>query len=526
MIMALSGVCQSTVFNLVQDGLKLADKKFAQANYWEAIDLYRSSLSKNPDDSQTQLKLAECYYRIKDYEKSVSVYNSYLDKKGNMLPAKDLYCLAEAHAVLKNYAEAIRSYKQGLEREPDNQVIAQKIWRLNNIHYLYEDSAHYSVRSMAINTAFGELCPVPFQNQLVFVSNRKESKLFENVNGMNAPFYQLYIAPWKNDTTIQAGVIIGEPKGFARTLKSKFNTGPVAFYDGGKRMVLVSTSEKTNADGGRRLGLFFAFWGGHGWKFDPPYPYNSEEYSIHDVTISEDGTKIYFSSDMKGGMGGKDIYSSAWINNQWSKPINIGEPVNTSEDEVFPNIQRDILYFSSDGHAGMGALDIFKVQVKKEGYGEVENVGYPLNSNYDDFGLKFDSVGTHGYFTSNRMHGGYDDDIYEFDIDMQTYPFIISGTMEYKEHEWSNQSEIKVWPNTKLFLVDRERGFRVNETITDENGNFSVTVPYFSKYFIEIVDQSGNDYKVSLEIQKYRVENNIHQIVVVKDVFHPSSGLK
>jgi len=264
MVIALNGVCQSTVFNILQDPLKLADKKFEQTNYPEAIELYRSSLAKNPNGSQTQLKLAECYYQMKSYEKSVSVFNSYLNK-GNALPEKDMFYYAEAQTVLNNYDTAVSYYKQCLEKEPDNEVISQKIWRLNNIHYLYEDSAHYSIRPIAVNTTFGELCPVPYQKEIVFVSNRKETELFENVNGKtNAPFYQLYIVPKKKDTTTQTGAV-REPKGFARTLKSKFNIGPVAFFDKGKRMVFVSSSERTSTKG-RTLGLYFATSMGHTWK--------------------------------------------------------------------------------------------------------------------------------------------------------------------------------------------------------------------------------------------------------------------
>ncbi|HEV8515610.1 MAG TPA: hypothetical protein VGQ59_20140, partial [Cyclobacteriaceae bacterium] len=350
-----------------------------------------------------------------------------------------------------------------------------------------------------------------------------EMELIENVNGkLNAPFYQLYIALKKKDTIKLA---VNEPRGFARTLKSRFNIGPVDFYNKGKSMVFVSSSEKTS-EGGRRLGLHFASLVEHSWKLDSSYPYNSEDYSIHDVTINEDGTVMYFSSDMKGGIGGKDIYTSTLINGQWSKPVNAGEPVNTTEDEAFPNLQNNTLYFSSDGHPGLGALDIFKVRITKDGYDEVENIGYPLNSSYDDFGLKFDSIDVHGYFTSNRKHGGYDDDIYEFDMDMQTYPFVISGIMQYKEHALSDQSEIKLWPNTKIFLVDSEKNLRVYDTITDADGGFSVTIPYFSKYYIEVDDQSGNEYKASLELQKYRIENSVHQIVVVKSIFNPSAEPK
>jgi hypothetical protein len=109
---------------------------------------------------------------------------------------------------------------------------------------------------------------------------------------------------------------------------------------------------------------------------------------------------------------------------------------------------------------------------------------------------------------------------------MQTYPFTIAGVMQYKEHARSDQSEIKLWPNAKLFLVDSEKNSRVYETTTDEHGNFSISVPYFSKYLIEVVDQSGDAYQASLEIQKYRVESSVHQIVIVKDIYSKNTEFK
>jgi tetratricopeptide (TPR) repeat protein len=527
MMIARDAVSQMTVFSVLQSSLKLADKKFAETNYLEAADLYRRSLAKHPDDSLTQLKLAECYYQVKDYKNAASVYDSYLSK-GSELPETNAYHYAEIQTVLKNYKVAASYYKQSLAEEPDNEeAIMQKLWRLGNLKYLYEDSGHYTVRPISFNSAFSELCPIIYKNQIVFVSNREEEKLIENVNGkMHTPFYQLYSVPWKNDTIAQSGVAFGEPMKFARTLNIKFNAGPVDFYDKGRHMVFVSSSEKINVEGGRTLGIHFASLERQAWKLDSSYPFNSDDYSIRDVTINEDGTKMYFSSDMKDGLGGYDIYVSTFIDNAWSKPINIGEPINTSGDEVFPNLQSGNLYFSSDGHDGLGALDIFKVKIRKEAYGDVENIGYPFNSNYDDFGITFDSLGSQGYLTSNRQHGGYDDDIYRFEMDVQSYPYVISGITQYKEHATNVQSEIKPWSHTKLFLVDSENGLRVHETITDENGKFSVTVPYFSEYFIEIVDEAGYSYKASLEIRKYKEENSIQQIVVVKEIFNQSTGSK
>jgi hypothetical protein len=177
------------------------------------------------------------------------------------------------------------------------------------------------------------------------------------------------------------------------------------------------------------------------------------------------------------------------------------------------------LYFSSDGLPGIGGLDIFQSAIKPNGYSEPENVGYPINSHGDDFALTFDSLATHGYFTSNRVNGGLDDDIYEFEMDLQTYPFQLTGVLKYKEHTWSDTTEIQSWPNMKLTLVDTWQNTEVQETTSGPDGVFTLTIPYFSRYHIAVTDENGHPHKASLELEKYRTETFMYEIVVVKELF-------
>ncbi|MBA4054144.1 MAG: hypothetical protein C0490_05480 [Marivirga sp.] len=517
---ARNGESQSSVFAILQDRQKLADKNYAEGSYTEAIELYKNILSGDSGEPSTRLRLAQSYYHLKEYQRSVLQYDTYLGD-GGTLPLADVYMYAEAQVSLKNYSVAIDFYKRCLKSDPDNDVIAKKIWRLDNIHYLYDDSSNYAIRPLNINTLFGELCPVVYGNGIVFTSNRKSVKAVEEINAkLNAPFYQLYKSTWQKDSTVQWGSVLSKPSIFAGTIKSRFNIGPIAFYNKCTQMAFITSSDKSGESGNSTLGLYFASLEGDQWKIISSFPYNSMGYSISDVTISEDGKRIFFSSDMKGGFGSSDIYSSQWQDNRWSKPLNLGEGINTSQDEVFPYLHVDgSLYFSSNGQPGMGQLDIFKTEVKTDGYSEPQNMGYPVNSCLDDFGLSLDSAAIRGYFSSNRKHGGYDDDIYEFDVDLQTYPFTITGVIKFREHTWSDETDIQKWPQVKISVVDSWKGKNVFQSTTDKDGNFSITIPYFSKFFLQIVDETGVEHKVSLEIEKYTKEGNSHEIVVVKDIF-------
>jgi hypothetical protein len=121
---------------------------------------------------------------------------------------------------------------------------------------------------------------------------------------------------------------------------------------------------------------------------------------------------LYFASDMPGGVGGTDLYRVAYNNGTWGTPENMGEPINTNGNEQFPFVSNDILYFASDGHGGLGGLDVFAANLKNTS--QLKNMGYPINTNKDDFGLIVNSEGKAGFLSSNRHRTGLDDDIFSF----------------------------------------------------------------------------------------------------------------
>jgi hypothetical protein len=336
---------------------------------------------------------------------------------------------------------------------------------------------------------------------------------------LNAPFYRIYYSKAVADTAGNGIFHYGMPAHFSKELSARFHAGPVTFYDHFRKMVFSSTGNKSGVSS-KTLQLFFAEEREGAWSVTQSFPYNNANYSVSDPAISQDGKILYFSSDMKGGFGGKDLYRCEYKNGQWTKPFNLGEPVNTPHDEVFPYLHMaKTLYFSSNGHAGLGGLDIFKAEITTEGFDEPQNAGYPVNTNYDEFGIVIDSLEAHGYFSSNRKKGGYNDDIYEFDVDLQTYPLTINGLVRVKEHSWSDSSELKTMHNAKVHLIDNLRNISVYETVSDTLGNFSITIPYFSKYKIRVTEEDNDENIVSLEISKQRKLHSIYEIVIIKDAF-------
>jgi hypothetical protein len=515
-LIASKATSQETVFALLKNDLRLADKYFENKDYQSALKLYKTVAKRHPS-KDVDLKIARSHHFLKQYHQAIAMYEKHV--KNNSLSTPDLYYYAEAQSGILNYDKALESYQAYLIRVPDDQLIMKKIWRLNNLQFLYEDSLHYAVRRVQLNTEYGELCATPYKNGVVFVSNRKEVQAIEtNDAAMHAPFYKTYFSTVLTDTTDES-FHYGKPFPFNKELTSKFHAGPLAFYDNETKMVFSSAADKPSKKGERTMHLYFAELKAGHWKITTAFPYNSADYSISNPTISKDGTIMYFTSDMKGGLGGKDLYKSENINGKWTKPSNLGEGINTCYDEVFPFLHDHTLYFSSNGHPGLGGLDIFKAELSASDFMEVENVGYPLNTNFDDFGIVVDSLNTGGYFSSNRKEGGYNDDIYEFDMDLQTYPLEINGVMKFKEHSWTDSLELKLMPNAKIQLIDNVRNITVQETTCDDAGNFSLIIGYFSKYKIRVMSEDNEENIVSLEIPKYRKANGRHEIVVVKDVF-------
>lgn len=512
LLLSTSLFAQQTIFSVMQGPSKLGDQAYEKGDYKTAINYYKSSLESDPNNAQILSRVALSYFQLKEYQKSIETYNIIAKKKS--LTWNETYNYAEAQSSLGNYSVAIAYYKKCLESDPDNEFISKKIWALSNIHFLREDSSHYRVKPMtALNTRASEMGPVVYKNGIVFTSNRKGSRPLDMASTEAAgPYYELYSVELNADSRASR---------FAKSLGTSFNAGPVSFYNHFRKAVFVASSQKAGENGARSLGLYFAEFKDSKWKLTSSWSFNSAEYSITDVTINEEGNRMYFSSNMKGGAGGKDIYTSVLkADNSWSKPANLGEAINTKGNEAFPYLHRNgALYFSSDGLPGIGGLDIFQSTLRANGFSEPENIGYPINSQSDDFGLTFDSLATHGYFSSNRMNGGLDDDLYEFEMDLQTYPFQMTGILKYKEHAWSDTTDIHPWSNTEISLIDTWENIAVQKTTTGSDGSFAITIPYFSRYHVLVTDEKGHEHKASLELEKYRTESFRHEIVVVKDLF-------
>lgn len=290
-------------------------------------------------------------------------------------------------------------YEQPADRKPSPEF------------YEYED--RYSVELLGINTPYNELAPSFYQNGILFVTDRPDGRNY--AARTHGDLYNLYYAPivdiFANEITKAIMMTTGEKLRwhfYAASAHAKSQKAIATLYERQDGSPVVKKQQLYLVD----------VVGENAWQNAQPMPFSTNEHAISQPSWSPDGNALYFVSDMPGGKGGSDIYVSYRINGQWTYPANVGEPVNTAGDEMFPFVHEDgTLYFASNGHKGMGGLDIFEAIPEGKVFGRVANVGYPINSTADDFGLILDDVKRVGFFTSNRSGGKGGNDLYKLNVE-------------------------------------------------------------------------------------------------------------
>ncbi|RIV19128.1 flagellar motor protein MotB [Fibrisoma montanum] len=228
---------------------------------------------------------------------------------------------------------------------------------------------------------------------------------------------------------------VGQSERFQKSLNTRYHEGPATFSKDGARVIFTRNNYNNghygkSKDGVNKLKLYTATQTNGVWSEAEELPFNSDEFSSGHPALGkgpngQPDQLLYFASDRPGGFGGTDIYVAKWGDGKWLEPVNLGKDVNSKGNELFPFVdEKGNLYFSSDGRPGLGELDIFFAQLGNDGQQvkSVQNLGEPLNSPKDDFGIVTDGDRKAGYFSSNRKNGGSDDDLYRFTREGSLYP--------------------------------------------------------------------------------------------------------
>ena len=514
-------IAQESIFTGLKGDYKKADAYYQNHEYHNAIVIYKQILEKDPNNTPLILDLANSYFFTNNMENASRWYREFDKRNGQLTSAEELRFASSLHSS-GNYQEAIVRLQRYQERYPADVEISKKIWQLQNVHFLMEDSLSYHIERLPINSSSDESGPLLYGNSLVFISNRDDVSLIKRVDARNgSQYYSWYASKIINQgSTADEELVYGKSLPFAAQIKSKYHKGSISFNDA--RDVMIYSKVIGNVvDGEITSKLFFAEKIDSKWSESISFALNNENYSIQYPFLTNNGKRIYFSSNMPGGFGGMDLYYADFIKDAWSKPINLGKEINTSQNEGHPFVYGSILYFSSDGHPGLGGLDLFHVNLDQKPL-EVINAGYPVNTFHDDFNLILDESGTAGYFCSNREHALYGgDDIYSIQFKKLTFPLRVSGKISFKKIDLVDNGEALIkLSNASIELIDKDSEEIVYESKTDISGNFEIDIPYESKFLLKVKQPELGIAIVSMEIPKNHRDYLNHDIVIVQDLFN------
>lgn len=398
-------------FNL-GNRLRRADLHFQYFAYKSAANLYEQELNDDPDNAEIKLQVAECYRKMNQPDQSAFWYAQVIEQDKVIKPVHRLY-YAQSLASIGKYDEAKVWYQKYSESVSGDSRASNELQALQNLNNFYLDSAMYDVAEIGVNSPVADFSPSYFQDGVVFVSDRGKSPLAHQTFSWNErAFLDLYYSQISEDGNLQF------PTKFYKGVNTKFHEGPLVFFEQGNKMIFtrnnyISKKIGKSQEGIIKLKLYQGEQQGGGWANLNELPFNSDEYSAGHPAITEDGSTLYFASDMPGGLGGTDIYKTSFSEGKWSPPINMGKVINSEGNEMFPFISSDgKLFYASNGKGGLGGLDVFQAMSNDGEIVATKNLGYPVNTNGDDFGLILDGRRKSGYFSSNREGGTGDDDIY------------------------------------------------------------------------------------------------------------------
>jgi outer membrane protein OmpA-like peptidoglycan-associated protein len=388
---------------------KKGEKLYLDLKYAQAIPFFKKSYEASKN-GQALHYLAYASLKMKDYPSALAYFRLLAyDKK-----ADPVYYL-EYGKLLKNYglySEAKPWFLQFLRRNPEDMEVRQLLKSCDMAPYLLSNPLGFGVEAWKHNTPFMEFSPVPYQNRLVYTSNRTREMEGASYGWDNMPFLRLMEVD--SDSA-------GTPGLFSSRINGRFHVGPAVFNEAGDEIFFTRNfvdkgKPETDKEGLTRLKIMYSRKVKGKWEPARNLPFDNPEYSIGHPCLSADGNTLYFSSDMPGGKGGVDLWSVRRSGpDSWGTPLNLGDNVNTPGNEMFPTLYADtVLYFSSEYHPGLGGMDIFQSVYSSGRWGTVKNLGFPINSSQDDFGLISFAGGESGFISSNRQGGAGSDDVYRF----------------------------------------------------------------------------------------------------------------
>lgn len=403
-------ICSVVIATAQNKDTKKADELYQRLAYTDAAEAYQKLIKKGKGDRYVFEQLGNSYYAINDTKKAESYYNRVM--KGKKVKSETMYNYAQCLKANGKFSEYNTWMQEFAKMEPNDSRAMEFMKNPNYVPQIMEDYPRFEAKNLEdINTEFSEFGGIVVGKDFYFSSARNTKR--KNYNWDDQPFLDIYKANLVGNTVKNAEILAGD-------VNTKFHEGTVAIAPDGKRIYFdrndyLNGKYNKNDDGINQINLYYSEWVDGGWKGVFPVPFNSDQYSTGHPALSANGNMLYFVSDMPGGKGDSDIYRvSIDTEGKFGTPEHVGGNINTEGKEVFPYLDAaGNLYFSSNGHVGIGGLDIFYAEAQGKGFSDPQNLGKGANSSDDDFAFIYDSNTQSGYLSSNRSGGKGKDDIYQ-----------------------------------------------------------------------------------------------------------------
>lgn len=455
---------------------KRAEKQFNNFSFVKAINTYEKLIDTSFNKHYAMRKLGDAYIMLRQPEKALEIYKEVVKQEN--VPSEYYLYYAQTLRANGDY-EASKKWMQKFKDAGNKEDSRVKSFFKNEdlASAIFNNLEKNTLQKLPINTKFNEFGAVELNNDIIFSSSRDEGVSIKRLYAWDKqPLLDLFKVS-KNGSSVNA----------TKQLEGSVNTihhdGPATFNSDGTKMYFSRNnyyeSKKINDQQGiMHVGIYSAELVSGTWENVKPTNLNNPNYIVYHPSLSEDGMKLYFASDMPGGFGGTDIYvSNVLEDGTLDTPNNLGNIINTEGNETFPFIYNEegTLYFSSDGHVGLGLMDVF-VAVKNENNKIVNviNLGKPINSKKDDIAYYLSKDGFKGYISSNRKGGVGGDDIYAF---TRIPPLTLKGTIyDAVNHEPVVGAKV---------LLTRENGEELAYFITKEDGAYEHLIPRDEKFILK-----------------------------------------
>jgi outer membrane protein OmpA-like peptidoglycan-associated protein/tetratricopeptide (TPR) repeat protein len=470
--------------------VKAADKNYDKLAYVDAIKTYERVFEKGYKSADMLQKLGNAYYFKADLDNAAKWYSELFNFTQDVEP-EYYFRYAQSLKAIKEYKKA-DSMMAAFNEKSGNDLRAKLA--ANQKDYLAvikANSGRYTIENAGINSQYSDYGSSYLDNKVVFASARDTGGVAKGKHTWTGEgFTNLYGADMGSEGTLSS------PERFSKNMNSKYHESTPVFTKDGKTVYFtrnnyVNGKKKRDSEKTILLKLLKATLEGDKWTDIKELPFNSDEYSVAHPALSPDDKTLYFASNMPGTTGLSDLWKVS-INGDdtYGTPENLGKGINTEGRETFPTITpENELYFASDGHPGLGGLDIYVSKGEKDGsFKDVVNVGEPANSPKDDFALLMDTKTNIGYLTSNREGGLGSDDIYKIkEIKKIEYKCeqLLAGTVV-------DQTTQKPIGNAQVTLMDQNFK-KMNDTFTDAEGKFYLgSVECGSKLYLKTVATGYN----------------------------------